>query len=68
MVRLIPKRERAVNQEAQGPDLSLSQERKLREGITAEAAAKSERPMVYHKGLQKWVPLPSGDDSDNWRD
>jgi hypothetical protein len=67
-VCLIPRRERVIQQVAQGPDLSNSKERVMKEGLTAEAAVKSERPLVYHKGLQKWIPLPSGDDSDNWRD
>lgn len=67
-MHLIPKRERRKQEVVQGPDLSNSKERVLKEGLTAEAAVKSERPLVYHKGLQKWIPLPSGDDSDNWRD
>jgi len=67
-IHLMPKREKVKVQIAQGPELSNQKERLLREGLTAEAAAQSERPLVYHKGLQKWIPLPSGEDSDNWRD
>jgi hypothetical protein len=65
---LIPKRQRTEKVVAQGVDLSFSQERKMKEGLSAEAAAQAQRPMIYHKGLQKWVPLPTGDDADNWRD
>jgi hypothetical protein len=65
----IAKRERVVKKVvAEGPDLSNSKERVMKEGLTAEAAVKAEQPLVYHKGLQKWIPLPSGDDFDNWRD
>lgn len=67
-LRLLPKREKVVKQVVRGPDLSFSKERVLKEGLTAEAAVKADRPMMFHKGLQKWVPLPTGDDSDNWRD
>jgi len=67
-VRLIPKRQRVVQQVVQGPDLSFSRERQMQQGLTAEAAATANRPLIYNKTLQKWIPLPSGDDSDTWRD
>ncbi|KAH9262921.1 hypothetical protein BASA82_000060 [Batrachochytrium salamandrivorans] len=65
-VRLIPKREKQVQQlVSSGPALTLEDNFT---GITAEDAAKSNRPMMWHKGLRMYVPLPSGSDADNWRD
>ena len=68
-IHAVPKRQKVMNKDVvQGPDLSNTQERTLKEGLTAEAAAKSERPLIYHKGLQRWIPLPQGDVGDDWRD
>lgn len=65
-VRLIPKREKQVQQlVSSGPALTLEDNFT---GITAEDAAKSNRPMMWHKGLRMYVPLPSGSDADGWRD
>lgn len=68
ILRLLPKREKVVKEVMKGPDLFNVNERIMREGVTAEAAAKADRPMIFHKGLQKWVPLQTGDDTDLWRD
>ena len=63
---LVPKREQVVRQVvANGPILGEFGDRAVK---TSEEALQSGRPMMYNKQLKMYVPVPSGDSADQWRD